>query len=282
MVEPRAKREAVNFAVKEHGVSFRRACRLLKIQIASFYYKARPDRNAELRIRLKELAEQRRRFGSHRLYLLLRREGQLVNKKRVERLYKLEGLSLKRRAKKKRIAQVRVEHPKPENINERWSMDFVSDCVADVKKIRCLTVVDDFTRECPVIEVDTSLPGLRVATVLDRLAAARGLPKAICVDNGPEFAGHVLDQWAFEKGVKLNFIRPGKPVENAYIESFNGKFRDECLNENWFLNLRDAQEKIEAWRIDYNRNRPHTSLGGLSPEEFVRSNHKTGAAQLLL
>lgn len=271
MVEPEGKREAASYAAKIYGLSLRRSCRLVKLTLASFYYKPKPDRNVALRARLKELAEQRRRFGSPRLYLLLRREGQMVNKKRVERLYKLEGLNLRLRRRKKRIAQVRVEHPKPVAVNERWSMDFVSDCVADVRKIRCLTIVDDFTRECPAIEVDTSLPGLRVAKVLSRIASKRGMPKSISVDNGPEFAGHVLDQWAFENGVKLNFIRPGKPVENAYIESFNGRFRDECLNENWFTNLRDAQEKIEAWRIDYNRHRPHTSLGGLSPEEFVRN-----------
>lgn len=271
MVEPSGKREAVTYANKTHGLSLRRACRLVKLTLASFYYKPQPDRNVALRARLKELAEQRRRFGSPRLHLMLKREGHVVNKKRVERLYRLEGLNLRLRRRKKRIAQIRVPHAKPAEVNERWSMDFVSDCVADKRKIRCLTIVDDFSRECPVIEVDTSLPGLRVANVLNRLAAKRGLPKSISVDNGPEFSGHVLDQWAFEKGVKLNFIRPGKPVENAYIESFNGRFRDECLNENWFTTLDDAQEKIEAWRIDYNRHRPHTSLGGLTPEEFVRT-----------
>jgi putative transposase len=155
-------------------------------------------------------------------------------------------------------------------------MDFVSDALSSGRKFRSLTIVDDCSRESPAIEVDTSLPGLRVCRVLERLGETRGLPLAIVVDNGPEFSGKDLDAWCFERGIKLVFIRPGKPTENAYIESFNGKFRDECLNENWFVTLRDAQEKIEAWRRDYNRNRPHSSLGNLTPEEFIaRSNAGT-------
>lgn len=280
MVGVLAKKVAVKQMVEFHRLSFRRACRLINLSLASFYYHPRPDKNAWLKIKIKDLAQARRRFGSPRLYRLIRREGLVVNKKRVERIYKLEGLSLRLRARKKRISHLRVVHPMPIKKNERWSMDFVSDCIADVKRIRCLTIVDDFTRECPAIEVDTSLPAMRVTRVLDRLAMLRGLPDSICLDNGPEFAGQVLDQWAFENNAKLNFIRPGKPVENAYIESFNGKFRDECLNENWFRNLREAQEKIEEWRKDYNTNRPHSSLKGLTPEEYVRKveeNQRTAA-----
>lgn len=149
-------------------------------------------------------------------------------------------------------------------------MDFVSDSLFYGRKFRALTIVDDFSRESPAIEVDTSLSGLRVTRVLDQLAQTRGLPEVITVDNGPEFAGKVLDEWAYRNGVKLHFIRPGKPVENCYIESFNGKFRDECLNENWFSSLQEARNIIEAWRRDYNQYRPHSSLGDLTPEEFVR------------
>jgi putative transposase len=222
---------------------------------------------------LKKLATERRRFGSQRLYVLLRREGKIVNHKRVERIYKQEGLSLRKRKKKRQTAALRIVLPTPTEPNKRWSMDFVSDQLSDGRKFRSLTIVDDYSREAPAIEVDTSLPGKRVTRVLNRLAETRGLPDAIVIDNGPEFSGKELDSWAHERKVKLCFIRPGKPVENAYIESFNGKFRDECLNEHWFTSLKDAQEKIEAWRKDYNKNRPHSSLGNLTPEEFVERNH---------
>jgi putative transposase len=229
-----------------------------------------PD-DQKIRERLRELAMQRRRFGSPRLTVLLRREGYKVNHKRVERIYAEEGLQVKKRKKKRQTAALRVVIPTPEKPNMRWSMDFVSDALADGRKFRCFTVVDDFSREAPIIVADTSLPGHRVAQILDGLGGARGgLPPTIVCDNGPEFTSMALDRWAHERGVKISFIRPGKPVENAFVESFNGKFRDECLNENWFTSLKDAQEKIEIWRRDYNRNRPHSSLGNLSPEEFLR------------
>ena len=158
----------------------------------------------------------------------------------------------------------------PAQPNRRWSMDFVSDALESGRRIRCLTVVDDFTRECLAIEIDTSLPGLRVVRVLERIAAERGgLPEAIVLDNGPEIAGRALDAWAYAKGITLAFIRPGKPVENAFVESFNGRFRDECLNEHWFTSLADARQIIESWRCDYNQTRPHSSLGGLTPAEFA-------------
>jgi putative transposase len=240
---------------------------------STFRYEPLPDKNGWLRVRIKELAVQRRRFGSRRIGVLLKREGKTVNHKRVERIYREEGLSLRKRKKKRQTAALRIVLPMPTEPNKRWSMDFVSDQLSDGRKFRSLTIVDDCSRESPAIEVDTSLPGKRVTRVLDRLAETRGLPDAIVVDNGPEFAGSELDSWAHKHGVNLCFIRPGKPVENAYIESFNGKFRDECLNEHWFTSLKDAQEKIEAWRKDYNRNRPHSSLGNLSPDEFVKKNY---------
>jgi len=159
--------------------------------------------------------------------------------------------------------------PPPQRVNEKWSMDFVTDSIVTGKRFRALTIVDDYSRECPVIEVDTSLGGRRVVSVLDRLAEIRGLPEVITIDNGPEFAGRALDEWAYRKGVKLNFIRPGKPIENAYIESFNGRFRDECLNTNWFLSLKHAKAVIEEWRKDYNEVRPHSSLNGSTPKEYA-------------
>ncbi|WP_196301981.1 IS3 family transposase, partial [Ralstonia solanacearum] len=176
-----------------------------------------------------------------------------------------------RKRRRKRIAAVeRKPLPVPTGSNQSWSMDFVSDGLAYGRRFRCLNVVDDYTRECLVIEVDTSLPGLRVKQVLERLKEMRGLPASITVDNGPEFAGKVLDAWAYEAGVTLSFIRPGKPVENAYIESFNGRFRDECLNEHWFVSMRHARQLIEEWRIEYNTERPHSSLGYLTPVQFAQ------------
>ena len=233
-----------------------------------------------MRHRLRELAAQRRRFGSPRLHVLLKREGLVVNHKRTERIYREEGLALRRKRCRKGAASVRVIVPAPERPNQKWSMDFVSDSVVTGRRFRALTIVDDYSRECPAIEVDTSLGGARVVNVLERLAEMRGLPEVITVDNGPEFAGKVLDEWAYRKGVKLSFIRPGKPVENAFAESFNSRLRDECLNDNWFLNIRHAREVIETWRKDYNTVRPHSSLGGLAPQEFMEldGNTKIGMA----
>lgn len=196
----------------------------------------------------------------------------MVNHKKVLRLYREEGLAVaRRRRKKKHVAVARVPLPRPSQRTERWSMDFVSDALADGRTFRCFTMVDDFTRESPAIEVAQSIPAWRVIHVLDRLAASVGLPKSIVCDNGPEFAGKALDIWAYERGVTLQFIRPGKPVENAFIESFNGKFRDECLNTHWFTSLSDAQRAIEAWRVEYNEVRPHKNLGRRTPAEFTKS-----------
>lgn len=269
-MSPAAKREAIRYTAKQYEVSERRACRATRIPRSTIRYQRRRVEDEAIRKRLKELAMKRRRFGSPRLTVLLRREGFKVNHKRVERIYAEEGLQVKKRKRRRQTAALRVVLPTPTEANKRWSMDFVADSLADGRKIRCLTVVDDFSRESVEIFVDRSIPGHRVAQILDALGGARGLPDTIVCDNGPEFSGKALDWWANERGVKIAFIRPGKPVENAFIESFNGKFRDECLNENWFVNLQDAKEKIETWRRDYNKHRPHSSLGNLSPEEFMR------------
>ncbi len=253
------------------GRSIRKACILVGLPRASYDYRPVVRRDEELREKIRELAHQRRRFGCPRIHLLLRREGLVVNHKRTERLYREEGLSLRKRKRKKTAAITRVILPEPGRPNESWSMDFVTDSIVTGRRFRALVIVDNYSRECPVIEVDTSLGGARVVSVLERLAETRGLPDVITIDNGPEFASKVLDEWAYRKGVMLNFIRLGKPIENAYAESFIGRLRDECLNENWFISLKHARDIIESWRIDYNEGRPHTSLGGLTPSEYVEN-----------
>lgn len=236
-----------------------------------YSYKLKPIDDSEIREQIRKLAQERRRFGSPRIYRLLRRQGRIINHKKVERIYREEGLSLRKRKRKKAGAQTRMILPPAQRPNERWSMDFVSDSLVTSRRFRALTIVDDYSRECPAIEVDTSLGGARVVQVLERLGELRGLPEGITLDNGPEFTGRALDEWAYRRGVKLNYIRLGKPVENAYIESFNGKFRDECLNENWFLSMKHAREVIESWRKDYNEARPHSSLDGLTPQEYLEN-----------
>lgn len=204
------------------------------------------------------------------LCTMLRRQGLRVNPKRIYRLYRLEGLSLKKRKGKKRRGSRVGRLRGASRLNERWAVDFVSDSLAPGGRLRALTIVDEFSRECLAIEVDRSLSGARVARVLEQVVAERGLPEVIVSDNGPEFISHALDRWAYARGVTLHFIQPGKPTQNAFVESFNGTFRDECLDEHWFMSLEDAREKIESWRCEYNQDRPHGSLGKLTPEEFAK------------
>lgn len=250
-------------------LSERRACELADLGRSSYrYQRQRPD-EAALRKRLKELAAERRRYGYRRLTVLLRREGQTVNHKRVYRLYREEGLSVRRRKRKRIGAVERQPLTIPTGANQRWSMDFVSDGLGDGRKFRSLNIVDDYSRECVAAEVDTSIPGARVVRVLEQLREQRGLPQVLVTDNGPEFAGQTLDVWAYQRGVKLHFIEPGKPIQNAFVESFNGKMRDECLNEHWFGTLAGARQTIEAWRRDYNEVRPHSALANRTPQEFT-------------
>jgi putative transposase len=236
-----------------------------------FSYRPRTDDlNQRLCTLLKELASKHRRWGHPKLHRLVRRDyGLMVNHKRTERLYRQEGLSLRIRRKKKLASVPRTPAPKATGPNERWAMDFIQDSFWNGRRFRCLTIVDTFTKECPVIEVDTSLTGQRVVRVLEYLRQVSGLPKSIRIDNGPEFISQVLDEWAHRRGVNLDFIRPGKPTDNSYIESFHDKFRDECLNQNYFLDLKEAKEVIEAWRREYNTVRPHESLDQLTPMEFM-------------
>jgi putative transposase len=269
VVTPAERRSVVAFLQEHHRLSERRACKIVGLCRSSCRYQAKPSNDAEIRARLRELAEQRRKFGAPRLHTLLRREGYLINHKRTERLYREEGLSLRRKKRRKRGSHLRVVLAGPGRVNQHWSMDFVADSLFNGRRLRILTVVDDFSKECPVLEVDHSLTGKRVTRVLERVALTRGLPEVITVDNGPEFISKALDAWAYANGVKLNFIQPGKPTQNCYIESFNGKFRDECLDEHVFVSLHHAQKTIEIWRQDYNANRPHRSLKQLTPEEFA-------------
>ena len=254
----------------QYEMSERHACRLLELSRSTYRYRVRnPERDNKLRERLKELAAKRMRFGYRRLTVMLARDGIPVNHKRVYRLYREEGLAMRIRQRRRIQWNGQVVRPAAVRVNQRWSIDFVSDSVNGSRVIRILTLVDDYTRECPAIEVDTCLGGLRVRRVLDRVAQQRGLPEAIVLDNGPEFRSRALIGWSEERGVRLEYIQPGKPVQNAYVESFNGRLRDECLNANWFTSLKDARQKIENWREDYNQQRPHSSLNYLPPVEFA-------------
>ena len=259
----------------QYQVSERRACRVVGINRATMRY--RPTRKPELveaeaavEDRLVELAKERPRFGYRRLGALLKREGFVANHKRVYRLYKKDNLALRRKNRKRLAVASRVPLLQPTRPNQVWAMDFMHDTLADGRKFRTLNIVDVYTRECRAIEVDTSLGGQRVVRVLERLREEHGIPERLLMDNGPEFTGKALDAWAYSQKVGLEFIRPGKPMENGYIESFNGKFRDECLNSHWFMSMEDARQLIEEWRCDYNEARPHSSLGQLTPADFAR------------
>ena len=257
------------------GVSQRQACSLVGIWRGTCRYQARDNGEEDrLQQRLRDLAAVRPRFGSPRLGVLLRQELGVINHTRVERLYAEEGLQLPKRRKKLRRSFSRVMPVEvPTGPMQRWSLDFIHDSLRDGRRFRALTVVDQFSRECPAIAVDTSISGQRVTRVLEELAELTGLPEVIVMDNGPEFTSKAMLGWAEPRGVRLHFIDPGKPTQNAYIESFNGKFRDECLNQHWFNDLKEAGQRIEEWRRDYNLARPHSSLGYLAPETF-RQHHE--------
>jgi len=211
----------------------------------------------------------RPRFGYRRLWVLLRREGRKVNRKKVSRLYREEGLCVRRKRRRKRASQVRLVPPPPATVNELWAIDFLQDATVQGRTLRVFAVLDVFSRECVALHVAPSMPSPAVTAVLDRAIARRGRPAAIQVDNGTEFTCNHFDFWAYAHGVRLDFSRPGKPGDNPFIESFNGRLRDECLNVHWFRDLDDARRKIEDWRRDYNETRPHSSLGDLAPATYV-------------
>jgi len=282
VVRAASRREAARYLQQTYQVSERRAGQALGLSNSSLRYRSRRPAAEELRRRLRELAAERPRYGYQRLWVLLRREGWQVNHKRVYRLYVEEGLKLRKRRRRSRARVERVPLSAPTGAGERYSMDFMRDTLADGRVFRTLNIVDDYTRECLAIEVDTSLPGARVVRVLERLSAAGRRPLHIVVDNGPEFVSKAVDQWAARSGVNLRFIDPGKPMQNGFIESFNGKFRDECLSQHWFVSLEEARSVSEEWRIDYNERRPHRSLQHLTPAEFAAKCGSKQPAELSL
>lgn len=252
------------------GLSERRALSVVQMSASALRYAPRPDRNVALRERIVTLAQRHKRYGVGMIYLKLRQAGLLVNYKRVERLYQEAELQVRRRKRKKVVAGERQPLLRPSRANEVWSMDFVFDRTAEGRSIKCLTIVDDATHESVAIEVERAISGHGVSRVLDRLALSRGLPKVIRTDNGKEFCGKAMVMWAHKHGVQLRLIEPGKPNQNAYIESFNGRLRDECLNEHWFPSLLHARTEIEIWRREYNEERPKKGLGGMTPSAYAQ------------
>lgn len=263
-----ARKVAVARLVEQRGLSQVRACRLVGLNRSSMNYRPRRPNDSMLRQRLRELAAQRRRFGYRRLGWLLEREGHVLNRKKLYRLYREEKLMVRRRGRRKRAIGTRAPMTLPNAINQRWSLDFVSDALGDGRRFRILCVVDNFSRECLAAVVDTSLGGVRVVRELERLVTERGTPGVIVSDNGTELTSCAVLRWATGR-LDWHYIEPGKPVQNAFIESFNSRLRDECLNEHVFLTLAEARATIDAWRQDYNHLRPHGSLGALTPTEFA-------------
>jgi transposase InsO family protein len=269
VVKAPARRELVRH-MADRGLSERHALRIIGMSASAYRYQPAPDRNETLRNEIVALAHRHRRYGAGMIYLKLRQAGQQVNHKRVDRLYAEAGLQVKRRRRKKVPVSERQPLGRPQAANHVWSMDFVFDRTAEGRVIKCLTVVDDATHEAVAIVPERAIGGHALTRILDRLAVERGLPQAIRTDNGKEFCGKAMLTWAHARGVRLFLIQPGKPNQNAYIESFNGRLRDECLNEHWFVSLAYAKAVIEAWRREYNEERPKKSLGGLTPSAYAR------------
>jgi putative transposase len=263
-----AKRECVR-QLQGFGLSERRALRLVGISASVLRYQAQEDRNTSLRERLRALAGQHRRHGYRMLHNRMRNEGWAGNVKRTYRVYREEGLMVRKRRRKKLPVPERQPLLRPARPNEVWSMDFVFDELANGRRVKTLTIVDDCSKESVRIVADTSIPAPYVARTLDAIKAERGLPKVIRTDNGPEFAGRTMQDWAARNGVELRFIQPGKPVQNAYIESFNSRFRDECLSQHWFASLGHMRSVIDGWCDDYNHHRPHSALGYTPPAKFA-------------
>lgn len=271
MARPALKREVVDYIVSHYGLDIRRACRLVRQSRSVQYYRSVKDPRHALRGRMREIAHTRVRYGYRRIHVLLKREGWQLGKNQMYRLYTEEQLQLRSKLPKRRkMVVTRQAKIKPIHPNEAWSMDFVADQLANGMKFRALTIVDVFSKESLAIEVGQRLRSEHVVAVLNRIAAQRGAPQYLFVDNGSEFSGQLVDLWAYHHHARIDFSRPGKPTDNCHIETFNGSFRDECLNLHWFETLDEAKAIIEAWRRDYNESRPHSTLNDLSPTEFVR------------
>ena len=256
--------------MKTGGLPERHALRIFAMSASALRYQPAADRNAQMRQDILALAHRHKRYGAGMIYLKLRQQGQVVNHKRVDRLYSLEKLHLKKRRRKKIPLADRQPLVRPTAPDHVWSMDFIFDRIADGRALKCLVIVDDATTELVAVEVAHSMSGHHVTRVLDRLSLERGLPKVIRTDNGPEFIGRAMLTWAHTRGVALRLIQPGKPTQNAFVESFNGRFRDECLNENWFTSLAHARALIDAWHREYNEERPKEGLGGLTPAQYAK------------
>jgi putative transposase len=269
MVTPDAKREAVAHACTEHGVSQRRACEVLAVDRSSVRYRSIRADDADLREAMRRVASERRRFGYRRIHVMLQRQGIDMNLKKLRRLYREEKLQVRRRGGRKRALGTRRPMLVPERPNERWSLDFVSDAFTDGRRFRILAVVDDFSRECLALIADTSLSGLRVVRELDAIIALRGRPDTIVSDNGTELTSMAVLRWCQETAVEWHYIAPGKPMQNGFVESFNGRLRDELLNETLFSSLAEARSAITDWKEDYNNHRPHSALGNVPPVEFA-------------
>ena len=269
MVKAPARRELVRH-MSDRGLSERHALRVVGMSASAYRYQPVPDKNVVLREQIVALAHRHRRYGAGMIYLKLRQAGEQVNHKRVDRLYAEAGLQVKRRRREKVPVADRQPLGRPDAANQVWSMDFVFDRTAEGRVIKCLTIVDDATHESVAIVPERAIGGHALTRILDRLATERGLPQAIRTDNGKEFCGRAMLTWAHARGVRLFLIQPGKPNQNAYIESFNGRLRDECLNEHWFVSLAHAKTVIESWRREYNEERPKKSLGGLTPSAYAR------------
>lgn len=259
----------MDWAIKEKGLSQRRVCDLAGIDPRVYRYRSRRPDDEALRKRLRELASERRRFGYRRLHILLKREGFHVNWKKLYRLYKEERLTVRKRGGRKRALGTRSPMTIPQGANQRWSLDFVSDALVDGRRFRILCVIDDFTRECLATVVDNSISGIRVARELDRICDVRGRPCMVVSDNGTELTSNAILKWQQDRDVEWHYIAPGKPMQNGFVESFNGRLRDECLNEHLFSSYTHARAIVTAWRIDYNNTRPHSSLDGLTPMQFA-------------
>jgi len=259
----------VTWAIEQKDYSQRRACKLVGLEPKTYRYASKRPGDGEIRARLRALASERRRFGYRRLHILLAREGMMLNHKRLFRLYREERLGVRKRGGRKRALGARAPMVLPQGSNQRWSLDFVSDALANGRRFRVLAIVDDFTRECLALVVDTSLSGMRVTRELDIIVERQGRPTLIVSDNGTELTSHAILRWQEGQLVLWHYIAPGKPQQNGFVESFNGRFRDECLNEHLFISLVAARRIIEAWRVDYNTERPHTSLNGLTPTAFA-------------
>ena len=269
MVTPEARRIAVDHASREYGVSQRRACKALGVDRSSIRCASvRPD-DGDLRVAMKKVASKRRRFGYRRIHIMLERQGIVMNMKKLRRLYREEKLQVRRRGGRKRALGTRRPMLVPDRINSRWSLDFVSDAFTDGRRFRVLAVVDDYSRECLALVADTSLSGIRVVRELDALIAKRGRPEIIVSDNGTEFTSMAILSWSQTTRIDWHYIAPGKPMQNGFVESFNGRLRDECLNETLFSSLTDARKAIKNWKEDYNTQRPHSALGNITPVEFI-------------